>query len=60
MQGNVVSKLDKTVLDIASDIAVCNFDDGLLSIIQIMQVLGMTIGVQCYVQFLLQSPQSDR
>lgn len=38
----------KTVLQIAADIAVCNFNDGLKSIMQIMQVLHMAIGDNCY------------
>lgn len=38
----------KLVLDIAADITVCTFNDGLSSIMNIMQVLGMTIGPNCY------------
>jgi len=39
---------DKRVLDIRADIAVCQFNDGLSSIMYIMQVLGITIGRNCY------------
>lgn len=38
----------KLVLDIASDIAVCTFNDGLSSLMDVMKVLGMTIGPNCY------------
>ncbi|XP_018315083.1 uncharacterized protein [Mycetomoellerius zeteki] len=38
----------KKVLQIATDIAVCNFNDGLSNILRIMQVLEMTIGPQSY------------
>ncbi|XP_011864444.1 PREDICTED: uncharacterized protein LOC105560177, partial [Vollenhovia emeryi] len=38
----------KTVLDMVADIAVCNFNDGLTSIMEIMQVLHMPIGTNCY------------
>ncbi|KYM96846.1 hypothetical protein ALC62_12480 [Cyphomyrmex costatus] len=38
----------KKVLQIATDIAVCNFNDGLTNILRIMQVLEMTIGPQSY------------
>ena len=38
----------KKVLDIATDIAVCVFNNGLIDILQIMQVLEMNIGPQSY------------
>ena len=38
----------KLILDIAFDIAVCTFNDGLCSIMKIMEVLGMTMGRNCY------------
>lgn len=34
----------KIIIDIAAEIAVCNFNDGLISVMHIMQVLGITIG----------------
>lgn len=43
-----VTSSGKTVLDMATDIAVCNFNDGLTSIMAIMQVLQMPIGQNCY------------
>lgn len=42
------SSSGKKVLDIATDIAVCVFNDGLTNILRIMQVLEMDIGVQSY------------
>ncbi|CAK9803116.1 hypothetical protein ANTQUA_LOCUS3590 [Anthophora quadrimaculata] len=38
----------KNVLNIATGIAVCNFNDGLTNILQIMKALEMDIGVQSY------------
>ncbi|XP_018358960.1 PREDICTED: uncharacterized protein LOC108758473 [Trachymyrmex cornetzi] len=38
----------KTVLNVAADIATCVFNDGMTSIIHIMQLLEMEIGVQAY------------
>ncbi|XP_011694080.1 PREDICTED: uncharacterized protein LOC105453644 [Wasmannia auropunctata] len=38
----------KTILDIATDIAVCKFNDGFTSIMEIMQVLNLTIGHNLY------------
>jgi len=38
----------KVVLNIAINIAVCVYNDGLSSIMRIMEVLGMTIGLNCY------------
>jgi len=38
----------KVVLNIAINIAVCVYNDGLSSIMRIMEVLGMTIGPNCY------------
>lgn len=38
----------KEVLQIATDIAVCNYNDGLCNILQIMQFFGMSIGPQSY------------
>lgn len=38
----------KKVLNIATDIAVCNFNDGLSNILQIMKVLEIDVGVQSY------------
>ncbi|XP_046142539.1 uncharacterized protein LOC123988004 [Osmia bicornis bicornis] len=38
----------KKVLKIATDIAVCNFNDGLTNILRIMKALKMDIGVQSY------------
>lgn len=38
----------KTVLHIAGNLAVCIFNDGISKIMQIMAVLGMTIGPNCY------------
>lgn len=38
----------KTIVDIAADIAACNYNDGLTSIMQIMKVLNLTIGQNCY------------
>jgi len=38
----------KVVLEIATDIAVCIFNDGLSSVMEIMKILGMTIGPNCY------------
>ena len=38
----------KKVLNIATDIAVCNFNDGLKNVLRIMQVLEMEIGAQSY------------
>lgn len=38
----------KKVLQIASDIAVCNFNDGLINVLRIMKVMDMSIGPQSY------------
>ncbi|XP_015590648.1 uncharacterized protein LOC107265572 [Cephus cinctus] len=38
----------ETVLDLATDLAVCNFNNGLTSILQIMKILEMDIGIQSY------------
>lgn len=38
----------KIIVDIAAEIAVCDFNDGLMSVMHIMQVLGITIGPNCY------------
>ena len=38
----------KKVLNIATDIAVCNFNDGMKNVLRIMQVLEMEIGAQSY------------
>lgn len=38
----------KKVLNIATDIAVCNFNDELTNILRIIKVLEMDIGVQSY------------
>ncbi|XP_071569569.1 uncharacterized protein [Temnothorax nylanderi] len=38
----------KKVLDIVTHIAVCVYNDGMLSIMEIMQVLGIQIGLNCY------------
>lgn len=38
----------KTVLDIAVDLAVIVFNDGLFSVMQVMKQLGITIGQNCY------------
>lgn len=38
----------KLILDVATDIAVCNFNDGLTSLMQIMQVLNLTVGHNCF------------
>ena len=38
----------KKILDIATDIAVCNFNDGFINILRIMKSLEMDIGVQSY------------
>ena len=38
----------KKVLNIATDIAVCNLNDGLKNVLRIMQVLEMEIGAQSY------------
>jgi len=38
----------KIVLNIALDIIVCNFNDGLESVMEIMQVLEMLISYNCY------------
>jgi len=47
MAPKMVSR-GKIVLNVAVDIAVCNFNDGLKSIMEIMQVLEMSIGYNCY------------
>ncbi|XP_012232335.2 uncharacterized protein [Linepithema humile] len=39
---------NKAIVDIAANIAVCNFNDGLHSIMEIMQVLNLIIGSTCY------------
>lgn len=38
----------KSVVDIAADIAACNFNDGMMGIMEIMQVLNLEIGPTCY------------
>lgn len=38
----------KKVLNVATDIAVCTFNDGLTNILRIMQALEMDIGYQAY------------
>lgn len=38
----------KIIVDIAATIAVCIYNDGLSSILKIMEVLGITIGPNCY------------
>jgi len=38
----------KKIVDIAADIAVCNFNDGLQSIMDIMQTLNLPISQSCY------------
>lgn len=38
----------KKVLNVATDIAVCTFNDGLTNILRIMKVLEMDIGFQAY------------
>lgn len=38
----------KDIIDIATNIAVVTFNDGLRSIMNIMDVLGITVGRQCY------------
>ncbi|XP_011687392.1 PREDICTED: uncharacterized protein LOC105449711 [Wasmannia auropunctata] len=43
----------KDIINIAINIAVVTFNDGLCSIMNIMDVLGITVGRQCY-EFCLQ------
>ncbi|EFN76248.1 hypothetical protein EAI_16696 [Harpegnathos saltator] len=38
----------KKIVDIAADIAVCNFNDGLHSIMDIIQTLNLPLGQSCY------------
>lgn len=38
----------KTIVDIVANIAACNYNDGLTSIMQIMKVLNLIIGQNCY------------
>ena len=38
----------KNVVNIATDIAVCTFNDGLKNVLRIMRVLEMNIGAQSY------------
>ncbi|XP_014486301.1 PREDICTED: uncharacterized protein LOC106750446 [Dinoponera quadriceps] len=38
----------KMVLDIATDIVVCTFNDGISSVMNIMKVLNLSIGPNCY------------
>ena len=38
----------KKVLNIATDIAACNFNDGLKNVLRIMQILKIEIGAQSY------------
>ncbi|XP_077271107.1 uncharacterized protein LOC143902250 [Temnothorax americanus] len=38
----------KTVLDIAGNLAVCIFNDGICSIMQVIRQLDMTVGSNCY------------
>ncbi|XP_014487565.1 PREDICTED: uncharacterized protein LOC106751237, partial [Dinoponera quadriceps] len=38
----------KVVLDITTDIAVCTFNDGISSVMNIMKVLNLPIGPNCY------------
>ncbi|XP_011858398.1 PREDICTED: uncharacterized protein LOC105555959 [Vollenhovia emeryi] len=42
------SSSSKRVLDLCADIAVCQFNDGICSIMQIMQVLDILVGPNCY------------
>lgn len=42
------SSSGKVVLDTAANMAVCIFNDGLFSIVKVMQVLGIRIGPNCY------------
>ena len=46
----------KAIVDIAADIAVCNFNDGFHSIMEMMQVLNLTIGSTCY-NFCIESDE---
>jgi len=45
---SVSSDADKVILDIAVTIATCVYNDGLTSIMKIMELLGITIGSNCY------------
>lgn len=38
----------KTILDIATHIAICVYNDGMTPIMEIMQTLGIKIGRNCY------------
>lgn len=38
----------KTILDIVTHIAICVYNDGMISIMEIMQTLGIKIGPNCY------------
>ncbi|XP_012235069.2 uncharacterized protein [Linepithema humile] len=38
----------KKIIDIATNIAVCNFNDGFRSIMEIMEVLNLCVGPNCY------------
>ncbi|KYN06620.1 hypothetical protein ALC62_02423 [Cyphomyrmex costatus] len=38
----------KTVLDIAGNLAVCTFNDGISSVMEVIRQLGMTVGTNCY------------
>lgn len=44
----------KNILDIAANMAVCTYNDGLSSIMEIMKAMGMSIGENCY-NFCLQA-----
>lgn len=49
----------KIVLDILVDIAVCTFNDGLSRVMQIMQVLELTAGTNCY-NFCIETDAAER
>lgn len=39
---------DEIITDIATDVAVCSFNDGYTSLMQIMQVMNIIVGTNCY------------
>ena len=45
------------VLTVCSDLAVCIFNDGLSSVMDVMEVLGITIGEKCY-NFCMEADQT--
>jgi len=47
----------KNVLDIATNIAICIFNDGMSPVMRIMEILGITIGANCY-NFCVESDAS--